>query len=309
MTTLETYLKQIGQYSLLTEEEEIDLSRTIQTSTNEQEKQKAFEKLVTANLRLVVFCAKSIIFSKENMSLMDVIQEGNKVLMTIARHYNYDKFKVKFSAYALHAIKRRMSDIAMKNRFISIPSDHYIFLKKLFEMKNRFGYDSIEDISFEDFQNQDWIPETTKKYFTNGIFERIKKSYKTSVSFYEDMNPIADTIDIGANPQNNLLEKKGYMDRIILETLDAKEADLINKVFYNGLYMREAGKTIGITKQRVSAHLQKALFKLRARIIRDKRDFEEVPLKWIKVMDGKVKPIYRRSIKSTLKNRFEPIVV
>jgi RNA polymerase primary sigma factor len=69
---IKLYLKEIGQTPLLTAEEEIELAKRY-----EKGDQQAKEKLIKANLRLVVSVAKK--YLGRRLSFLDLIQEGTKV--------------------------------------------------------------------------------------------------------------------------------------------------------------------------------------------------------------------------------------
>ncbi len=89
---LKAYFEQIKKADLLDFEEELDLSRRIESGDQE-----AREQLVNSNLRLVVRIAKAYV--TPDVSLLDLIQEGNLGLLKAASKYDYRK-KVRFSTYA-----------------------------------------------------------------------------------------------------------------------------------------------------------------------------------------------------------------
>ena len=86
------YLKEIGKYSLLASDEEVELAR--QMSGGDE---KAKHRLTEANLRLVVSIAKR--YAGRGMQLLDLIQEGNLGLMKAVEKFDYTK-GYKFSTYA-----------------------------------------------------------------------------------------------------------------------------------------------------------------------------------------------------------------
>ena len=147
--SVRAYLKDIGRVPLLEHDEEILLGRKVQrlmeikacedlanTSTTEdlaaalgmtvkdlkreiREGEKAKDKMVTANLRLVVSVAKK--YTKRNMELLDIIQEG-----TIGLVRGVEKFDpgrgYKFSTYAYWWIRQGITRaIAEKSRSIRLP--------------------------------------------------------------------------------------------------------------------------------------------------------------------------------------------
>jgi len=70
--SVQMYLREIGQYPLLRAEEEVDLAKKILESD-----EAARQKLILSNLRLVVSIAKKYIGRSANLTLLDLIQEGN----------------------------------------------------------------------------------------------------------------------------------------------------------------------------------------------------------------------------------------
>lgn len=108
-SNLQTYFREISQYELLTYEDELDCSRRIEKGQKE-----ALNKLINANLRMVVTIARK--YANREMSLLDMIQEGNYGLVKAARKYDYRE-KVRFSTYAYCWIKQAIKSAVKKNSF------------------------------------------------------------------------------------------------------------------------------------------------------------------------------------------------
>src|SRR3989344_9403641 len=70
--SVQMYLREIGRYPLLSSEEEVDLAKRI-----EKNDEAARQKLALSNLRLVVSIAKKYVGRSANLTLLDLIQEGN----------------------------------------------------------------------------------------------------------------------------------------------------------------------------------------------------------------------------------------
>lgn len=108
------YLKEIGTYPLLTAEQELILAEHVARGDP-----RARQKLVEANLRLVVSIAKR--YSNQGLPLLDMIQEGNIGLMRAAQKFDY-KRGFRFSTYATWWIRQAISRaIAEHSRTIHIP--------------------------------------------------------------------------------------------------------------------------------------------------------------------------------------------
>src|SRR6266498_4673262 len=92
------YLDEISKTPLLTAEEEIELGTIIQTRPKTPEAEAAREKLITANLKLVVSIAND--YRSSHVSLEELTAEGNQGLIIAVDRYNPIKFNNRFSTYA-----------------------------------------------------------------------------------------------------------------------------------------------------------------------------------------------------------------
>ncbi|HLX41621.1 MAG TPA: sigma-70 family RNA polymerase sigma factor [Ktedonobacteraceae bacterium] len=112
--SVKQYLKEIGTFPLLTAAQELALAERIAYGD-----QHAREKLVEANLRLVVSIAKR--YANQGLPLLDLVQEGNIGLMRAAEKYDYRR-GFRFSTYATWWIRQAISrTIAENAKTIHIP--------------------------------------------------------------------------------------------------------------------------------------------------------------------------------------------
>jgi len=115
---LQMYLKQIGRKKMLNKDEELELGRLVKEGT-QNERKYAIDKLVQANLRLVVSIAKKYI--GQGVLFMDLVQEGSFGLIKAAEKFDY-KRNYKFSTYATWWIKQTIiRAISNHSRTIRIP--------------------------------------------------------------------------------------------------------------------------------------------------------------------------------------------
>jgi len=111
---LTQYLEEIGRHKLLTAAEEIELAQRI-----ERGDLAAKERMMTANLRLVVSLAKR--YQDRGLPLFDLIQEGNVGLMRAVEKFDHRK-GFKFSTYAVWWIRQSLARaLADKGRTIRLP--------------------------------------------------------------------------------------------------------------------------------------------------------------------------------------------
>jgi len=121
---LETYFRQIKVFPLLTFEDELELSKQVLDGNTE-----ALHKLVNSNLRLVVKIAG--LYAKNNVSILDIIQEGNLGLIHAAGKYDYRK-NVRFCTYASWWIRQFICRfLSNKSRMVRLPSRKEEALRKI----------------------------------------------------------------------------------------------------------------------------------------------------------------------------------
>ncbi|MDR2021239.1 MAG: RNA polymerase sigma factor RpoD/SigA [Treponema sp.] len=122
--TLQAYFNQIKAIPLLSFEEELALSKRIQEGD-----QAARRRLIESNLRLVVKIAR--IYLTSDVSLLDIIQEGNMGLIHAVSKYSYTK-NVRFSTYANWWIRQSITRyLSNKRRTIRLPHRKEEILKKM----------------------------------------------------------------------------------------------------------------------------------------------------------------------------------
>lgn len=109
ISPLQRYLQEIGKYPLLDPEEEYELAKKHYSEGDVQ----SAHRLITSNLRLVVKIAND--FRKAQVSLLDLIQEGNYGLMQAVKKFNPYK-EVKLSSYSVWWIRAYILKYLMDNR-------------------------------------------------------------------------------------------------------------------------------------------------------------------------------------------------
>jgi RNA polymerase primary sigma factor len=132
--SIQMYLREIGKVPLLNTEEEVSLAKRIEKGEHD-----ARQRLIKANLRLVVSIAKK--FTGKNLSLLDLIQEGNIGLFRGVDKFDYRK-GYKFSTYATWWIRQAITrSLADQSRTIRIPVHMVENINKFQQVERRLVQD------------------------------------------------------------------------------------------------------------------------------------------------------------------------
>lgn len=134
--SIQIYLKEIGQYPLINASMEKDLARKIQDGDNE-----AKSLLAKANLRLVVSIAKKYVGRSADLTLLDLIQEGNLGLFKAVDKFDWTK-GYKFSTYATWWIRQAITRaLADQSRTIRVPVHMVETIAKYKQVYRRLSQD------------------------------------------------------------------------------------------------------------------------------------------------------------------------
>lgn len=254
------YLKDIGKIELLSQEEEKELAEKMI-----QGDEAAREKLVVANLRLVVSIAKRYV--NKGMFFLDLIQEGNLGLMKAVEKFD-PNMGFKFSTYATWWIRQAITRaIADQARTIRIP----VHMVETIHKVSRYQREMIQELGRE--PTADEI--AAKMGMTTDKVREIIKiaqdpvSLETPIGEEEDSH-LGDFIPDEETPAPNDAASQTILREVIekeLETLTPREAKVIRLRF--GLIdgktrtLEEVGQEFQITRERIRQIEAKALRKLR----------------------------------------------
>ena len=134
--SIQIYLKEIGQYPLLSAAEERNLAQRIVAGDDE-----AKNLLARANLRLVVSIAKKYVGRSSDLTLLDLIQEGNLGLFKAVEKFDWTK-GYKFSTYATWWIRQSITRaLADQSRTIRIPVHMVETISKYKQVVRRLSQD------------------------------------------------------------------------------------------------------------------------------------------------------------------------
>jgi len=134
--SIQMYLKEIGQYPLISASEERELAQRIALGDEE-----AKNLLARANLRLVVSIAKKYVGRSADLTLLDLIQEGNLGLFKAVEKFDWEK-GYKFSTYATWWIRQAITRaLADQSRTIRIPVHMVETISKYKQVVRRLSQD------------------------------------------------------------------------------------------------------------------------------------------------------------------------
>ena len=151
--SIQMYLKEIGQYPLIHASDEKDLAKRIEHGDLE-----AKNLLARANLRLVVSIAKKYAGRSANLTLLDLIQEGNLGLFKAVEKFDWTK-GYKFSTYATWWIRQSITRaLADQSRTIRIPVHMVETISKYKQTHRRLSQDLGREPLAEEIATEMGIP-------------------------------------------------------------------------------------------------------------------------------------------------------
>ena len=261
--SVQMYLREIGRVPLLTGEEEVQLSKR-----KEKGEIAAKQKLAEANLRLVVSIAKKYVGRSANLSLLDLIQEGNIGLFRAVEKFDYHK-GYKFSTYATWWIRQAITRaIADQSRTIRIPVHMVETINKFSQVTRRL----VQDLGREP------LPEEIASEMGTEI-EKVRHimkisqdtvSLETSVGEDDDESTLRDFIEdtdtvLPSQDAGRQLLKE-YVKSVLVE-LSPREQKILKMRFglEDGVThtLEEIGQEFGVTRERIRQIEAKALERIR----------------------------------------------
>ena len=254
------YLKEIGTVPLLSADEELRLAKR-----KAEGDESAKERLIEANLRLVVSIAKR--YTGRGMSFLDLVQEGNLGLIKGVEKFDYTK-GYKLSTYATWWIRQSVTRaLADQARTIRVPVHMVETINKMSKMQRKLtlelGYEpSVTELAEALEMSEDKVMEIMQ-------IAREPASLETPIGEEDDSN-LGDFV-----ADSNAVTPEGNVESVMLrEHIDALLGDLKERerqviVLRFGLEdghprtLEEVGKEFNVTRERIRQIEAKALRKLR----------------------------------------------
>jgi len=260
---VQAYLREIGKIPLLTGEEEKAFAKRIEAGDEE-----ARQKLIQANLKLVVSFAKKYVGRSPHLTLLDLIQEGNIGLSRAVDKFDYRR-GFKFSTYATwwirQAITRALADQA---RTIRIPVHMVETISKFLQVKRRLQQDLGREPLPAEIASEMGID-----------IEKAHHIMKISQETVSLESPVGDddkdsTLGEFIKDEKTITPVQSAAQRLlrdrlaeILRDLTPREQKILGMRFGldDGIThtLEEVGKEFGVTRERIRQIEAKALSKIR----------------------------------------------
>ncbi len=263
--SIQMYLKEIGQYPLISAGNEKELARRIQAGDIE-----AKNLLARANLRLVVSIAKKYVGRSPDLTLLDLIQEGNLGLFKAVDKFDWTK-GYKFSTYATWWIRQAITRaLADQSRTIRVPVHMVETIAKYKQVVRRLTQDLGRDPLADEIATEMGLD-----------VEKIYNIEKIDQDVVSLESPVGDDSDDGRSTLGDFLSddkilspdqessRRILRDQVngILNDLSEKERRILE--MRHGLNdgithtLEEVGKEFGVTRERIRQIEAKAHEKIR----------------------------------------------
>ncbi|MCH8968436.1 MAG: sigma-70 family RNA polymerase sigma factor [Planctomycetes bacterium] len=279
---LQHYLKQINEAPLLTPEEERELGETIQRSIEfdelfgegkvtlakkegaEADAQRARDRMIRSNLRLVVNIAKN--YANRGMPLSDLIEEGNLGLLRAVEGFDPDQ-GTRFSTYGSwwikQAIKRALINAVQP---IHIPAYMVDMIARFKQAQETFIEREGRQPDLKELADEMSIPERKVR-----IIKRAVKAFSspTQSGDAETGLPLSEVLAdtrtakpsdaVFTNSENKMLQR-------LLDQIDPREAEILRLRYGlqegEPMTLKDIGKKVGLTRERVRQIEHEALRRL-----------------------------------------------
>ena len=257
------YLREIGKIPLLTLEEEQELAKKIAKGNK-----KAKDKMVEANMRLVVSIAKR--YSGRGLDFLDLIQEGNTGLLRAVEKFDPEK-GFKFSTYATWWIRQAITRaIADQARTIRIPVHMVETINKVLRASRKLTQELNREPTIEEIaEEMDMEPEKVDyvmkiKQDIASLDASVGRDGDDEESVLGDFVEDEERVSPEDSAANQLLKEQLAT---ILTTLSEREQKIIRLRFGIGggrpHTLEEVGNEFSVTRERIRQIEAKALSKLR----------------------------------------------
>ncbi|MDR2793165.1 MAG: RNA polymerase sigma factor RpoD/SigA [Treponema sp.] len=266
---LQSYFERIRLIPLLSFEEEMELSKSIQHGDIN-----ARNKLIEANLRLVTKIAHN--YMSEEISFMDIIQEGNLGLIQAAERYDHAK-RVRFSTYAIFWIRQSITRFLYnKKRSIRLPYRKEELYRKVQKAYHSLSQTLMRRPKIEEIAEELGLPVKEIECILSIANDFISLDINNN-EVVENSTPLDYYEDYTYNPEEQFMRQSVTFETMsVLNTLEEKERDVLMYRYQlnSGEYysLKKTSDTLGVSPETVRQLEIKALKEIR-RKFKNRHDF------------------------------------
>jgi RNA polymerase primary sigma factor len=261
-TVLKEYLREISAYPQLTFEQETELAKKI-----EQGDQEAKQKLIQANLKLVVTIAKKSIHMS-NLPIIDLIQEGNVGLLIASEKYNH-RFGYRFSTYAGWWVKQAMfKAISEQSYCMKIPVYIQETLSKFSKVKTQMEQEQNSQVKNEEVAKKMKISPDKIEMFLSAYTKTISIENGLERNDGKELN-VADILADTKTLVSESVEYQSLKEDLnnVISTLKDREQEVVKMRYGLGdserYTLEEIGNIYGVTKECIRQTELRALKKMK----------------------------------------------
>ena len=263
--TLEKYFTEVSNVSMITPDEEVNLSQSIREGY-----QLALEKLLKSNLRFVVSLAKQ--YQNRSLPLNDLINEGNLGLIKAAKKFDETK-GFKFISYAVWWIRQSiMQALAEQSRIVRLPMNKSGAINQIrrayAELEQKYEREPTEEELAD-------ILDMKPNEIRNTLGAEVKQTSMDAPFGEEESGSLLDVLEnqtTGPTDGQLVFNDSLKVETLrALSTLTAREREVIMMSFGialdNPFTLEEIGAAMGLTRERVRQIENKAFEKLQKHML------------------------------------------
>ena len=266
--SLNSYFKDVSRQPMISQEEEIELTKKIKEGN-----EAAVKKLVEANLRFVISVAKQ--YQNKGLALVDLIQEGNIGLIEAARKFDETR-GFRFISYAVwwirQAIIKALSD---QCRTIRVPANQVVYMNKINKVIEQFEQQHGRKPSIGELEeltdiDHDTICLTMSAMNRSVSLESPIKDEDASclLDIIPNDGVVSTDTEVSKNDLSNEIER-------ILSKLSYRDRDILRMSFgigMNPMTNEEIARRFGIGSERVRQIQHSAINYLKVKYINDLKE-------------------------------------